>query len=732
MYEKVSRAHFEGGLSTRHRANAATRVSLLASAAVIGVLATLPAAAQETQADKNQPTETIIVTAQRRAERLQDVPITITSVSSDQLDQVNAQTTSDIMKLTPALRYDSQGSFVQPTIRGVGTLLTGPSFGTNVGTYVDGFYLVDALGFDFQLLNIESIQVLKGPQGTLFGRNTSGGAIQVNTTKPSTETRATVEASYGSYNAQEYKGYVTTGLTDKIAVDVAGIFSKGDGYVKNIATGSNTDGAYQNWSIRTGIKADLTDQISVLLRYQHVNTDDPSNLLANAALVNGQPTTPVRFIPGEVVATKPFELSYQYPQNFQVRTDSYQLTTTADLNFATLTSYTQYRQERYKNYQELTYGSPEVVHVLFTAPEHTVTQEFLLTSKPGSRLQWTAGGFYLDDKSTLLADLAFGNTSNFFFAGGSTSVTRTLAGYADATYEVVDNLFLTGGIRYSHDEIKNPINILSTGPVTLANLSGNKATPRAVVRYAMDSRSSVYASFTRGYKAALVNLGSINPTPINPEGISAYEIGYKYAAQRLSFDLSSYYYDYKNLQVSNTSVVNGQTLSNITNAASSHIYGVEGQVRYEILSNFEISAGAAYTHAKYVKFPGAPAYNPITIAVTPVDASGFTMPRAPQFTSTLNLRYTTDLAGGKLGLSSNLYYTSKVYFDPANAYSQNGYATLGLRAEWTDPSDRYTIAVYGNNVTDHTYVNQILANAAIGNVWAPPATFGGSIRVKFR
>jgi iron complex outermembrane receptor protein len=169
----------------------------LASTAGIGLLASFSAFAQT-----DELTE-IIVSAQRRAERLQDVPITITNIDADALVRANVENLSDIVSLTPGLRFDYAGPFTHPSIRGVSSSASVSGAGPNVGIYTDGFYDPKIVGADFQLLDVESVQVLKGPQGTLFGRNTTAGAILVNTVQPSTETHGDIEASYGSFNTQK-------------------------------------------------------------------------------------------------------------------------------------------------------------------------------------------------------------------------------------------------------------------------------------------------------------------------------------------------------------------------------------------------------------------------------------------------------------------------------------------------------------------------------------------------
>jgi iron complex outermembrane recepter protein len=730
------------GMRTCSRAGALTRLSLLGFVVLSGV-STLPPAFAQSDQKQSEDLETIVVTAQRRSERLQDVPITITNLSAQQLTDANVRTTSDIASLTPSLRYFDDGPFAQPIIRGVGTQLVGQTTGTNVGTYVDGFYLPSALESDFQFNNVDNVQVLKGPQGTLFGRNTEGGAILVTTSKPSTTTRADFQVDYGSYNAQIYNGYFTMGLLDNLAFDVAAIDSKGNGYTRNIWNANTDIGAYQNSSFRTGLKFDPTDKVSILFRAQYQSVGDPTNDMMQPVLINGVPASLGIVIPGALIATQPNSVAMEYPDGINEHSSSYQLTTTADLDFATLTSYTQYRSDWQSDHSEFSYSAPGILGILFTNKERLITQELLLNSAPGSRLQWTTGGFFLVNGAVLNAFTSPGSTdSNLAFGSGSYGDTKNLAGYGDATYQVTDKLFLTAGVRFSHDQMVNPRTFLPTNTITYPDLTFNKVTTRAVARYNLDDTSNVYASFSQGFKAGIWQLGGTSTAPVAPETINAYEVGYKYASHGLSASVSSFYYDWKNIQVSNLIEVGGSPENNITNAADSHIYGAELQTTYDITQSFEANWGAAFTHARYVKFQGAPAYNQCLVPacglgfglflVSGVDASGNALPHAPNFTSTLGLRYTTDLAAGKLGFSGNLYYTSKFYFDSPNQFSQGGYATLTLRSDWTDPSKRFTFAVYADNVTNRHYYTQVNeSEGAITDVWSRPLTVWGSIRVHF-
>ena len=736
----------------------------------------------------------IVVTAQRRAERSVDVPITVTTLGSEQLATANVNQLSDAARLTPGLRFDTQGSAVQPTIRGVGTAITTSGGGPNVATYVDGFFQPNTYSSDLQLLRVQSIQVLKGPQGTLFGRNTTGGAILVTSADPSTDTSGEFKLNYGRFNALTAQAYVTTGLSDRIAIDLEGLYRRGDGYFHDLTKRTKHIGKYENWSIRAGIKAQLTDDVSAMLRYIHTDNNDPTNQLTNLYVdssgsagflslvspagraIYGAQTSQGRplgyfFAPAGTYATRPGDILLDARTELRTKIDTVQGTIKADLGVADLTSYTQYRYETTPYYGDLDATALPFFGLFVGIKDKTFSQELLLNSKPGSRLQWTAGLNYFRYRDDYIPVNASFGGAPFIRFGGSSTTTRSYAGFVDLTYEVTDKLFLTAGARYSHDEvtdaffISNPFTFSYTGvngqPVPFSggpnvripvpDLKNNRVTPRFVIRYKPSADSSIYASFTKGYKAGILNVGGTSQQAIKPETINAFEAGYKFNNRTFSIDLSGFYYDYKNLQVSSFQSGAAQ----IRNAASSEIYGAEAQARYQVAQDFSVYGGVAWTHARYKSFPNAPFYSycdpaaalgtalgcvpqalggfgPGAIIQAITDASRFKMQRAPEFTANLGASYGFGLAQGKATLSGNLYYTSSFYFDPSQQFRQEDYAQLTLRAQWVDPSNHYTIAVYGDNVTDKRYRTQVLfTTLGTGSVWNAPASYGVSVGAKF-
>ncbi|TCM20782.1 iron complex outermembrane receptor protein [Novosphingobium sp. PhB165] len=734
-------------------------------------------AAQAASQTASEPTPSgeIYVTAQRRSERQLDVPITITSVSSQTLTDAGVRQLSDLSRVVPALRFDKSGVYTQPTIRGVGTAITTSGGGPNVATYLDGFFLPSAASTDFQLMKVQSVQVLKGPQGTLFGRNTTGGAILITTADPSEKPGGEMRVSYGRFNTVEVQGYGTSAIAPGVAFDVEGLYRRGDGFQTNIIDNNDKIGQYNRWSVRTGLKVEASPDVSFLLRYTHSQSDDPSALMHNAFVDEDGTKWIYQYTPTGYYATKPNQVALNPTDGIgaTTNTDVIQGTIKANLGFADFTSYTQYRDERVTSVQDLDATALPIFTIRIDSNSKTFTQELLLNSKPGSRLQWTTGAYYFNNRDTWPTYAKLG-TAPFVRNGESGTLTQSIAVFADATYEITPQLFLTAGARYSHDWVDdayferaltasvyedangNPVAFPSDVPLytryDVPKLTNNRVTPRAVLRFKPNDESSIYASFTQGYKAGLLNVGGYSYRPVKPETINAYELGYKYAKGWLSADLSGFYYDYKNLQVSSFQAGTAR----ITNAASSEIYGLEGQVSGHVTSDFTVSAGVAWTHARYKKFPNAPfyqfcdpaaAFGTSPVACTPpelgglgagalvettTNASGFKMQRSPEITANLAASYGLDLAGGRLTLSGNLYYTSSFYFGIAQQFKQGDYAQLGLRAEWNDASDKYSLALFGENVTDHRYRSAVnYASLGIGSVWAAPATYGVTFGVKF-
>lgn len=706
----------------------------------IAYCAVCPARAQVAeQADANAAASDIVVTAQKRAERLEDVPISITSVSGEALANAGINAVSQLQQAVPALRLDYSGAFAQPSIRGVGSALAGVGFNSNVATYIDGFYQPSTLSTDFDLLSVSNVSVLKGPQGTLFGRNATGGAILVTTENPDFAPRMVATASYSRFDTMKFGFYGTAGVTDKVAFNLAASYEKGDGYIKNILTGENA-APVERYSVRARGLFELSDAAKFILTYSHAYVSDP---------------TVISFIPlpgtsfAEEFAggakTRPYGSVETSPTIFRVRVNAVTLKGEFDLGFADLASYSMYRHQRAYNEFAIDGSNLDIFANRYIVTDRTYTQEFNLTSKPGSALSWVLGAFYYDDNEHGPFDLSLGGAPEGpgYFAQQSS---RAFAVFGDATMEVGGNIFLTGGLRYNVEKRAGRYETFSpvVGPV--GEGSGKhtfrSATPRAVIRWEPSDRTSVYGSYSRGFKSGLFNVnGQDTSTFVPPEKIDAFEVGYKTVTPGgLRFSTAAFHYSYSNLQVASYEA----TASRIRAAGKARIYGAEAELSAPITSQLNLKAGIAYTHAKYTKFDGAPFQEQcLDVAAcgpaygfwlaTPVSAAGNVLQRAPKVTGNVSLDYALPLSGGsKIDLHGDVYYTSKFFFDPVEQFGQKAYALLNLRATWTSSNDMISISAFGNNVTDKTYPNQVLPLPfMIGQTFAPPATYGASVTFRY-
>jgi iron complex outermembrane receptor protein len=679
--------------------------------------------------------EEIVVTAQRRTERQVDVPITVTTISGDRLESAGIQASGELGQVVPAFRMDYNGAFAQPAIRGVSTAVGNIGGGSAVGVYIDGFYNPSPLTSDFGLLNVSSIQVLKGPQGTLFGRNTTAGAVLVQTADPTRDLTSHVRAAYGNYDAAEASVYFSGGLTDNLALDFAGQHIRGDGYVTNLANDDDTIGAYETSTFRVGAKLDINSTDYLLLRYAYSDRDDPTSVVWGVYRDEAG-VYEAAVGPTAVFGRQHADIGTNFEPSFTSRLDQITLTGKFDIGFANLTSLSMYREELSQHDIDIDGSTADILRVRFHNRDKTITQEVLLNSKPDSGpVTWVAGAFYMDQTA--------GQPDSFLDSAGGMNLgyqvttgieIKSYAAFIDATYQLAQQWFLTAGGRYSYESDEGYWNGCSaptciTAPPGLHTLENDweDFSPRLVARYQIDERSNIYASWTQGFKAGLVDVNGFRTDPIDAESIQAFEVGYKFSQGGTHLELSTFYYDYTDLQVSNYEGIVAVT----NNAASSEVYGAELSGSRRLSERFTVSGGIAYNHGRYEKYPAAPANNftPFGIANLPaVDVSDNHMTRSPDLSGNLMLNYTMVIGGSELDLNANIYHSDKVFFDAANNNEQPAYTLLSLHASWQDPSHHWTFGIWGNNVTDEEYIAQVLASGPTASVtWGAPATYGISI-----
>ncbi|KUO50668.1 MAG: hypothetical protein APF78_03655 [Sphingomonadales bacterium BRH_c3] len=683
----------------------------------------------------------IIVTAQRRDQDLIDIPISVSVLDDRAIKAAGLTTFRDLPAIAVGTNIAAVGGYVQPTIRGITTTVIGIGQENNVATYVDGFYQPNPLALNRSLQNIDGIQILKGPQGTLFGRNATGGAILITTANPSFDRSGSIGISYGRYNEIIGDLYYTQGIDDRVALNISGSLKRNDGYIKDI--GGFDTAPVRNLHLSSKLLYEPTANLSFILngRFDKVSNGTgfavtgTDHLLAKA------------LFPGTQIVEDEFNktsLTGEQVSKSEVRgvtlTGEWKLS--PDVN---LTSYSRYDKTKDLINFDQDYSPIQFVDLLLIQRQRNISQEFNLELSLGD-LEGILGASYFDSRSLRpLFSAQVSPDPNVPRVNQSSLIKNQALGvYADVTYKLDGAWSLTAGLRYSWEEkdyhFESPP---STTIIDSEVASWSSFTPRLAITYSIDEKTNLYATWSRGFKSGTFNSAVPSRTPIDPEKVDAYEVGLKGRESRISYSAAAFYYDYTDLQVSVTVTENGVALTRISNAASVEIYGAESELVFSPVDRLNLRLGLAYTHARYAEFAGAPVFlpNPATgfnqAAVQ--DWSGRRALRAPDWTGNLLVDYVIPTSVGSLNLSGNLNFFSRyapttALFDPLTgkgSFEQPANARLNLNADWMLYAN-FTVGLFVRNVTN---AKVLLRTEASGfgdfEVYEEPRTFGVTLRTEF-
>ncbi|HEY9090203.1 TonB-dependent receptor [Parasphingorhabdus sp.] len=694
-----------------------------------------PSAADEAAQDTVGSKE-IIVTAQRRSERLVDVPISVSVASADDLERAGPESLENLTKVTPGVYLQRSSYGLSPTIRGIGSTLSTSSGEQNVGLYVDEIYYPTPTGNVFDLASVESVQILKGPQGTLFGRNATGGAILVRTLDPGFDVSGRFNLSYERFNQIRSSAYVNVPLTDKIAVNGSLAYRYSDGYVRDLRTNGKTNQA-ESFAARGKLLMEPTDNLSVVLTAAHTELSDPTGTDTR----NLQPALLLVALSGGPIATDRYDSSSATDQLLKTEMDDYSVRARLELDAGTISSFTAWLRNDLYAVSDLT-GSYLPFNVALSTYTNTFSQEVNFASRQNRPLTYVAGVYYFKNKGGL-PFISQNDAPLFFNLYDDWSV----SGYADGTYTFGD-LSLIAGIRYTYEKIAADSGFgttQATGTVTrFQRDSDSQWTPRLGLRYALGDQSNLYATYTKGFKSGRFDRSSPTGPGVDAEKVDAFEVGFKYASGDISFNAAAYYYDYDDTQVNATiTTPGGAIVTQLFNVPRSRIYGGEADVSLRLNDNFDLRAAAAYTHARYLDFPSAPGYvldpaDPATLggllfSNISLDASGNHMVRAPEFTASGSIAYHTPIGGNsELEIVLSPYYSSRVYYTFDNSLSQKPYFTLDGTVTLT-VDEKMEVSIFGRNLTDSKH--QIGAAQSAFSLemvaFAKPRTFGVSLGYSF-
>jgi iron complex outermembrane receptor protein len=746
--------------------NTVTRC-LMAAAGATAIA--LPALAQ--QAERSGGLEEIIVTAQKRVESAQDVPIALSVFDARTLERANIRRIEEIAMRTPnfTMMRTNVGE-PQFYIRGVGSTSDSAAGDPTVGVFQDEVYIGRISGAAFDVFDMERVEVLRGPQGTLFGRNTSGGAINFIPNRPEQDLYASAELGFGNYGSQLGRLVLNGGLTDSIAGRLSVSHRSHDGYSENIETGDDLDDE-DNWSARAQLLFGLGEASRLLLAYDFVTDDTAGNarvpfpVFDTGQVGAGIPATAAlrRIWPAGSDVRK----SYSVAESFQER-DINGLTARfeSDASYGSWTVLGAWRKVELAWYEDLdglkpfgNVGPPLPPPYGWVLKNRNVTDEDAeqyslearLASPADSRMQWVAGLYWfteeVDREESFLTQFSLvpvaGGDVTFIQDVDST----TYAAFGQLTYPFSDRLSATAGLRFSYDEKdarqvgrnNDPTDATPGIPLfpgqpydVKADDSWDSTTGRLGLDYRTGAGNLLYASISKGFKSGIFpsqnnvvqNVGEATP----PEEVWSYEVGAKtqWFEDTLRANLALFYMDYQDLQLFRLDPqLRLQTFTEDTTN-----YGAEFELLAAPTDGLEVGLNVAWLKAE-------------------VDGGandGAQLPRAPEYTFGGFGQYSWAVTGGSLMLRADFkwtddyrteiaYNTGAPAADAANARITEieSFALLDARASYTLESRNLEFAVWGKNLTDETYPMHIIP--FLGNgfaIFAPPRTYGVTVSWRSR
>jgi len=729
----------------------------------LAVIAAVGLQAKEAVAQSAGPAlEEIVVTAQRREQNLQEVPISIIALTGEMLEETGLRDPRDLQTFVPGMQFQS-GTAATTTIiflRGVGI----GDFNANtvgaVGVYADEVYLGANSGKLFNAFDGAGIEVLRGPQGTLYGRNTTGGAIKFASRMPTDELSTNVSLLYGNYNDIRLEGGIGGPVADTLKVRVSGLYETRDGTTRNRYTGHDANNI-DLWAARA--IADFTPSDSLLLRlivHGGQNNGDARQFQHRGQGIDffGNPNFDENGVPldGMGYADTDHNVdagAYNIEGKEKVDVFGASLLARLKLDRLTLTSITAYEKVD-RNTLEDTDASPnDVLTSVYKDNPEQWSEELRVQSDGNERLSWIAGAFFFhDDLSTDSSYDLLRSLRPFFVTPDNptgfspenniallqypyTQTTKSWALFGQADYRIADAWTLTAGLRYTEDKIDLKYSSYFEEPgfiVPVLDLNESKSfsdlSGRLALSYQWSDDTLLYGSFSKGYNSGgFAGFAATDPVqlqPFDPEHLYAYELGFKSEMmdRRVRLNAAAYYYDYKDMQVFIYDNTTGVPVQRKLNAGSGNIYGLEAELTVKPTSQFDAFLGLSLLNSEYKDFAD----------LAGDDFSGNKLVNAPDTAITAGMTYTQPL-GSSGSLAGLVYasYQSQIYFTPANdrLYGQGSVTLLNARLSWTPVNEAFEVALWGKNLTDERWVNFIAPVITMDQLnYNDPRTYGVEFR----
>ena len=713
------------------------------------------AMAQDAPSTDQTALDDIVVTARRRDEQLKDVPVAVSALSSEQLENTGAADITALQQQTPNATVQvarGSNSTLISFIRGVGQQDPLWGFEPGVGLYIDDVYVARPQGAVLDIFDVDRIEVLRGPQGTLYGRNTIGGAIKYVTKRLGDDFEFMGRGTLGSYNQRDALVSASIPLGDTFAV--GGAFAKydRDGFGTNLFTGEEQ---YDKDVTAYRLSAEWSPTDQLFVRYAWDRVEDDSAPRHGHREVN---STTGGYTPPSGI----YDTNAGIVGNQEVETQGSSLTVEYTVNDSlTLKSISAWRSGDTATVIDFDQTPLPFLDVPAIYADEQFTQEFQALFS-GDNWSGVAGVYYLDGESSGVFDTIAGNLGVSIAAAGYVN-TESLSAYADFSYDFSDRLHASIGGRWTQDKkdagvqrffylgaTRSPLTggvarpILQTRTNYVADDTFEKFTPRASVSYDLTEELTGYASVSQGFKSGGWDMRGdafLVPQTVNgyqPETVTTYELGLKGSAfdRRLSFSSAAFYSDYQDQQITTQQVATPpQTgiASVVDNAGSSTIYGFEFEGRAFLTDNITSNFSIGYLKNEFDEF--------ITLVTgAPVDISNTREPQnSPEWSAFWAVTWSGDVGGGELNITPSISYRSDYHlFDaPDPILDQGAYTLVDLAAIWTAPNGHYQLALTGRNLTDEEYKvgGYNFAGASFNNsisaFYGPPRTFSASVTVRY-
>lgn len=733
------------------------RGSFLSSVALAALLLVQPALAQtapqDSAAAETPDTAEIVVTAAKRSENLQAVPIAISAIGGEALTKSRITNVDSLVTKVANLQISSTVGDNTPifALRGVSMSDFSLNQSSPVATYYDEVYKGNFAFLGVAMYDLERVEVLRGPQGTLYGKNTTGGAVNlISRDAKLGETSGYVNAGYGNYNRFDLSGAVNVPLGEKAALRVGGTYARADGWFKNVVPGGPDLAGTNEWALRGTLKLEPVDGVKVTLRASH-SFQNPQNygIYAQPEAVNR---------PG---LTK-WEIASNVAQKRRAETTSVALTANIDVSDTlSLTSITSYdRGELF--FKEDTDGTAaRLLEIPYYDKASQFAQDLRLTSNTGGPFDFILGVYYNREKvfnrSALeiatdvdvnqdgkidAADCAAGlplacKIQNQFDQGKT-----SFAVYTDLKYKISDALTLRGGLRYTHDtgdqtgfsaDALGYDNVFVANLIPLSNLGFKKdnVSGKIGLDYKLASGDLLYASVSRGYRAPSFNAQAFfDPSELSvaeAEEVTSYEAGAKiqFLDRRITLNMAGFYYNYKNQQFLN--VEPATAAQQLLNIPKSTLYGAEAELTVRASDRFTLHAGMGLLSTK-IK----------TGVVSGVNVSGNRLSTAPTLTFNASVDATLLQGGfGSVSIHPEVAYQSSQFFETLNIprLRQQSYALLGGHLDWDSADGRFNASLWARNLGNKFYItSRIDLLAGFGfdyNHVGNPRMYGVTVGAKF-